>query len=244
MIEEPETSLSFSNLNKLVHSISMACSGKQLLISTHSSFVANKTGIDKLILLNKNKNFRINNLSDDTYKYFKKLSGYDTLRMVLANKSILVEGPSDELIVQKAYYDKYGKLPIEEGTDVISVSSLAFKRFLEIAKNLKLNTVVVTDNDGDLDKLKEKYEDYLNEENIKICFSDNVTLNTLEPNMYATNGYDRLKMLFTRPDNDTEEKFKKFFTSSKNKTDVALTIFDTEKGTVDFPQYIKDAIKK
>ena len=37
---------------------------------------------------------------------------------------------------------------------------------------------------------------------------------------------------------------KKFFISKNNKTKVALTIFDTEKGTVDFPQYIKDAIKK
>ncbi len=244
MVEEPETSLSFSNLNKLVRVISSACVGKQLLISTHSSFIANKIGIDKLILLNKNESYRINNLSSDTYRYFKKLSGYDTLRMVLANKSILVEGPSDELIVQKAYYDTYGKLPIEDGTDVISVSSLAFKRFLEIAKNLKLNTVVVTDNDGDIDKLKEKYKDYLNEKNIKMCFSEDISLNTLEPNMYATNGYNRLKTLFTRPDSDTEEKFKKFFTSPKNKADVALTIFDTEKGTVDFPQYIKDAIKK
>ena len=32
--------------------------------------------------------------------------------------------------------------------------------------------------------------------------------------------------------------------SKNNKTNVALTIFDAEKGAVDFPQYIKDAIKK
>lgn len=180
MVEEPETSLSFSNLNKLVSVISSACIGKQLLISTHSSFIANKIGIDKLILLNKNESSRINDLSSDTYRYFKKLSGYDTLRMILANKSILVEGPSDEFIVQKAYYDTYGKLPIEEGTDVISVSSLAFKRFLEIAKNLKLNTVVVTDNEGDLDKLKEKYKDYLNEENIKTIIVADKRQNTFD----------------------------------------------------------------
>ena len=103
---------------------------------------------------------------------------------------------------------------------------------------------MVTDNDGNIAKLKEKYSDYLNEENIKICFSADANLNTLEPNMYAANGYDKLKVLFTRPANDTEEQFKKFFISKNNKTKVALTIFDTEKGTVDFPQYIKDAIKK
>ena len=62
--------------------------------------------------------------------------------------------------------------------------------------------------------------------------------------MYAANGYDKLRVLFTRPANDTEEQFKNFFISKSNKTKVALTIFDAEKGAVDFPQYIKDAIKK
>ena len=39
--------------------------------------------------------------------YFKKLPGYDTLRLVLAKRVILVEGPSDELVVQRAYRDAH-----------------------------------------------------------------------------------------------------------------------------------------
>lgn len=42
-------------------------------------------------------------LTPDTYSYFKKLPGYDTLRLILAHRVILVEGPSDDLIVQHAY---------------------------------------------------------------------------------------------------------------------------------------------
>ena len=89
-----------------------------------------------------------------------KLPGYDTLRLILAERAIFVEGPSDELIVQKAFLMKFGKMPLEMGVDVIAVSSLAFKRFLDIALVLNADVDVVTDNDGDLDKLKKKYADY------------------------------------------------------------------------------------
>src|SRR5690606_3720820 len=99
--------------------------------------------------VNKREKLYFKDLEDTTHKYFKKLSGYDTLRLILCKKAILVEGDSDELVVQKAYMDKHeGKLPIEDNIDVISVRSLAFKRFLEIAKELKHPTAVVTDNDG------------------------------------------------------------------------------------------------
>jgi putative ATP-dependent endonuclease of OLD family len=58
------------------------------------------------------------------------LAGYETLRLILTEKAVLVEGPSDELVFQKLYMQENDrKLPIEDGIDVISVQSLAFKRF-------------------------------------------------------------------------------------------------------------------
>lgn len=242
MIEEPETSLSFSNLNKLVDHLKVCCDGKQLLLSTHSSYLTNKTGLDKTILLNGNTHCHIKDLDQSTYEYFKKLPGYDTLRMLLSEKTILVEGPSDELIVQKAYLDEYSKLPIEDGIDVISVRSLAFKRFLNIAKVVKNNVVVVTDNDGSVDNLKKKYEEYWDGKysHIKICFSDDETKPTLEPQILGVNDIDKLKAILEKT-GCTNEELESY--CKKNKTDVALKIFDCEKGAVKFPQYIKDAIK-
>ena len=58
-------------------------------------------------------------LSQDTRDYFMKLPGYDTLRLIMSKRTILVEGPSDELIVQKAYKAQHGRLPLEDGVDVI-----------------------------------------------------------------------------------------------------------------------------
>ena len=100
---------------------------RQLIITTHSSFVLNKLGIDSVLMFRGGKAEKLSALSSETYDYFKKLPGYDTLRMILSRRAVLVEGPSDELIVQKAYLMKFGKMPLELGVDVISVSSLAFK---------------------------------------------------------------------------------------------------------------------
>jgi Predicted ATP-dependent endonuclease of the OLD family len=114
--------------------------------------VANKLGLENLILLNQHRTMRLSDLSST--EFFKKMAGYDTLRLILCKKAILVEGDSDELIVQKAYMEKHnGCLPIQDGIDVISVGT-AFLRFLEIADKLHKDTVVITDNDGDISALE------------------------------------------------------------------------------------------
>ncbi|MBK6484290.1 MAG: AAA family ATPase [Chitinophagaceae bacterium] len=55
LIEEPENHLSHTKLNELIKSIKENLGVKQIFISTHSSFVANKLGLDSLILLNDSK---------------------------------------------------------------------------------------------------------------------------------------------------------------------------------------------
>ena len=127
LVEEPENHLSYPNMNKLISRISDKAPEKQIVVATHSSFVLNKLGIDNVILFKHGKSTKLNNLSKETRDYFLKLPGHDTLRLILSQKAILVEGPSDELIVQKAYFQKNGVSPLEHGIDVITVNSLAFK---------------------------------------------------------------------------------------------------------------------
>jgi len=149
LIEEPENNLSYGNMSKLISKIQQN-PDKQIFISAHSSFVANKLGLKNIFIVAHGEVSPLSALDDDTMSYFKKLPGYDTLRLVLANKVILVEGPTDDLIVQRAYHDTYGKLPIEDGTDVIVVDSLAFKRYCDLAILINKNVVILTDNDGDV----------------------------------------------------------------------------------------------
>ncbi len=242
LIEEPENHLSHSNLNMLMEEIQKDCAGQQVIVTTHSAFVLNKLGIDNLRLASHSgQPLALTGLTPETKGYFMKLPGYDTLRLILSKRSILVEGPSDELIVQRAYKDKHGKLPLEDGVDVISVSSLAFKRFLEIAAMLNLDVRVVTDNDGDVAALRDKYVDYLNGAypTIKICFDDDEAFPTLEPQLLKVNSLDLLNtVLGTTHANDSAL----LNYMDRNKTDCGLKLFETtENWTV--PGYIANAIE-
>lgn len=251
LIEEPENHLTYANLNKLINNISAKCENRQIIISTHSSFVANKLGLDNIIMLNASfnnvKKTKFGDLPTDTYLFFKKLSGYDTLRLILSEKVILVEGPSDELIVQKIYYQKHNKLPIANGIDVISVGT-TFLRFLDIASILDIKIAVITDSDGKIASLNEKYMPYLNNSNIKICYDTidrtpqnkikNINYNTLENYVLLSNSLEQLNSLLGKSFKEENELLNYM---EKNKTTWALTIFNS-KMNIKPPKYIEDAI--
>jgi putative ATP-dependent endonuclease of OLD family len=50
LMEEPENHLTYARLNQLLDVIASECDERQVIISTHSSFVANKLGLDNIIL--------------------------------------------------------------------------------------------------------------------------------------------------------------------------------------------------
>lgn len=254
LIEEPECHISHARLNQLLESIKSNYGDKQIIISTHSSFVANKLGLDNLILLNQQETVRFNNL--ESKEFFEKVAGYDTLRLILCNKAILVEGDSDELVIQRAYMDIHdGKLPIEDNVDVISVGT-SFLRFLEIAQNLKIPVRVVTDNDGSVSALERKYADYIGinkKDNIDICFDKNeytgnliignkqpkpFNYNTLEPLLLRANSVDIFNDMFGT--DYSEDDLHKYMKS--NKTECALKIF-SNKANINYPEYIQRAVK-
>jgi putative ATP-dependent endonuclease of OLD family len=239
LIEEPENHLSHTRLNQLLDHLASKASGRQLIVTTHSSFVLNKLGVENVLLLYGNKTITLADLSEPTVKYFKKLPGHDTLRMILAKRTILVEGPSDELFVQKAFLQKHGKTPLQDGVEVISVNALAFRRFLEIARALKIRACVITDNDGKVAALRKKYAEYENEENIQICFSENAALKTLEPHILAVNSREKLnRVLGTSCSTDKDL----LSYMEDNKTACALRILESTE-QIEVPEYIQDAIK-
>jgi hypothetical protein len=238
LIEEAENHLSHSSLNALIEHISQSRGDRQLLITTHSSYVLNKLGIESVILFGRAKSATLAALSPDTRKYFVKLPGYDTLRLILADRTILVEGPSDELIVQAAFRRRHGVLPMSAGVDVISVRALAFKRFLEIAALLDLRADVVTDNDGDPAAVAEKYKAYAGSERLRIRYDKDPGCKTLEPQLLKANGLEVVnKILGTTYKSDAD--LLDFM--SKNKTDVALGFFETNEDWK-APPYIEEAI--
>lgn len=249
MMEEPENNLSYTNMTRLIDHI-IQSEGKQIFISTHSSYIANKLNLGNIFLLYNGKIKSMSELPDGTKRYFTKLPGYDTLRAVLAEKVILVEGPTDELIIQRAYMDEYGKLPIEDGIDVIVVDSLAFKRYCDIAVLLKKKMVIVTDNDGNIQKnINEKYSEYLDKTNLVFIYKENEILDTIEPSVLEVNcKNDKPTELFKNViskngsmKNKSKQEVLSFMT--KNKAEWALRVLESEE-KINYPEYIIDAIKK
>jgi len=236
LVEEPENHLSYTNMHRLVSKVADVAATQQLVIATHSSFVLNKLGVKNVILFCGDRHLKLDQLSPDTYDYFMKLPGHDTLRLILATTAILVEGPSDELIVQRAFLDTYGKSPLEMGVDVISVKALSFKRFLDIGKALNIKVRAVTDNDGDVAKLQKRYDGYLE----YMCYDTDEACRTLEPQLLKANSVQSLNVIFGSKFVDDAELLE--FMAS-NKTDCALKIFSSNQ-PIKYPQYILNAIRQ
>lgn len=238
LMEEPENHLSHANLGKLVSHLAGRCAGKQLIVSTHSSFVLNKLGIDCVLMFNGKQGLTLDHLPPDTKSYFQRLPGHDTLRMILAGRSILVEGPSDELIVQRGFHQKHGKLPLAAGVEVISVGT-SFKRFLDIAKLLQLDVSVVRDNDGDPDGKRALFKDYEAANHIHIHIDADAAARTLEPQLIKANGLAKLNKMLGK-EYKSDAALAEFMEA--NKTDCALALY-SHGDQLTIPEYISDAIR-
>jgi len=260
MIEEPENHLSHINLVKLISHIEKKNNDKQIFITTHSSYVLNKLSINKLCLI-ADRYTRLNDIDQGTIKTLKRLPGYDTLRVVLGQKIVLVEGPSDELLLKKIYINEHGCLPEEHGIDIIVVRGIGFKNYLNIAKPLNHPVRVVKDNDGDY---KKNISDWSKPYRDCIVFSyfssENSDLYSLEPALIEANGstIDELdhfaKIILStqtfnlyKQENSLPEKkayLKKWFAGEKagdKKVDSAIRIFDSEE-KIKYPDYLVKAV--
>lgn len=241
VMEEPENNLSHANMSILVSKLARNAR-KQLFVSTHSSFVANKLGLNNLHLVGKGIVIPLSNLKQDTYNYFLKLPGYNTLRLLLANNVILVEGPADELIVQRAYLDEYGRLPIEDGIDVIAVGGVAFKRYCELAILIEKKVSIITDNDKNASEVKERYAEF--GDVVALFIDEDNDHNTLEPSVFAANThqYETFRdIVYHGADKDiiTPDQLQSFMT--KNKTEWSMRVFQSDS-SISYPAHIRRAI--
>jgi predicted ATP-dependent endonuclease of OLD family len=160
--------------------------------------------------------------------------------MILAKRTILVEGPSDELIVHKAYMMSHnGREPLADGVDIINVRGLSFLRFLEIAAALQLHTSVVTDNDGQYDTtVLAKYAPYADHPTIRICADDRDELVTLEDQFLGCNQLAMMNTLLGTTFTDVRAMASHM---KANKTDWALKVLDSDT-PIEMPTYIRDAV--
>ncbi|UGT64412.1 ATP-dependent nuclease [Nocardia asteroides] len=239
LVEEPENHLSYTSLTKLVSRIDDLARGRQVFLTTHSSYVLNRLGLDKLVLLHRGVRASFRDLRPDTVKYFKRLSGYNTLRHVLADKVVLVEGPTDEMVFQRAFRDSHGgKSPIELGIDVVSTAGLAFARGLELCAALDRRVAVVRDNDGkNPDHWRAPLKAWLKSEVREVFIGNPGDGKTLEPQFLNINDEKALRELFEVSDDSKTT----LDWMTGNKTEWGLMLAESNLA-VKYPQYLMDAI--
>lgn len=241
LIEEPENHLSYTSLTKLVSRIEALAGSRQVFLTTHSSYVLNRLGLDKLVLLHRGTPASFGSLPSDTVTYFKRLSGYDTLRLVLAEKVVLVEGPSDEMVFERAFRDNNdGKRPMEVGVDVVSMAGVSLKRGLQLCAALSRSAAAIRDNDGnEPSHWRTPLTPWLEADVREVFIGEKDDGRTLEPQFVKVNLDSNLRTLFGLGDDDeaTVDWMK------ANKTDWALLLDEATGVTVSYPQYILDAVK-
>ena len=238
LVEEPENHLSYGSLNRLLHRLeSLATAEQQLFVTTHSSFVLNRLGLDRLMLLHDGATASFASLPGDTVAYFRKLAGYDTLRLVLARQVALVEGPSDALILERAIRERTGAAPLELGIDILSMGGLTFRRALELCAALDRQAVALQDNDGrDPVDILDEVNDLLSAPKRSLLVSDPTSGKTLEPQIAAVNSESDLRgVLGIAAHADLVTWM------TNNKAEAALRILRAGD-CIAFPAYINDAV--
>lgn len=239
LIEEPENHLSHTSLTRLIARIEALAGERQVFITTHSSYVINRLGLDKLRLLHAGKPTSFADISEGTVRYFKRLSGFDTLRIVLATKLVLVEGPSDEMLFERAFRDKHSKTPIDVGIDVLSMAGVSLARALELSAALDRQVAGIRDNDGKAPSHWEsKVEGHLQPGRRQLFIGDPAKGKTLEPQLIDVNGDATIRALL--PIADDEKTTLDWMTD--NKTETALLLAESPT-SVTFPEYLMKAIE-
>ena len=235
LIEEPENHLSPVNLRKLVQSVAKTQSG-QLFITTHNSLICTRLEIQNLLIMHENTGCQptmLKNLSEETAKYFMKTPPASVVEFALARKALLVEGPSEFMLLEKFYKSITGRSPEDDNISIIDVRGLSFKRYLEIAQFTGCKVGVITDNDEDYQKhCIEKYADYSSDTNISVFYDSDNTKSTFEVVLYRDNP-TLCDALFKT---DAQKKM------LSNKTEAAFMLL-SQNHPINVPDYIKRAIE-
>ncbi len=235
LIEEPENHLSPVNLRKLIQKINDT-NQCQLFITTHNSLISSRLELKNLLIIHSNQEnhpIMLKDLSPETGKYFMKAPAANIIEFTLANKVILVEGPSEFMLMENFYESCAGCKPENDGVNIINIRGLSFKRYLDISKLTNSKAAVITDNDKNTQKhCMDKYQEYANEKNINIFYESDETKYTFEVVLYEDN-----KALCDRLFGNSAQEY-----MLNNKTEAAYALL-SESSEILVPEYIKRAIE-
>jgi len=189
LLEEPENHLSQSNMKKLIEKISEV-SKSQVFVATHSSYICSRLNLQKAVFFGSPDDppIRLVDVSEETAKFFMKAPNNSLLEFIQAERSILVEGDAEFMLMNVFYKNTVGTDIDLSPTVLISVGGLSFPRYMEVASILKNRVAVITDNDGNLESSRlVKYQEFAKSDNIGVFYDTEADRSTLEICVYRDN---------------------------------------------------------
>ena len=132
-VEEPEAHLGVNKLRSTIDFIQKSISESngllQTIVTTHNPSIINKLKIDNVIAFSGSNAVSLSSFGAELNDYLRKRPNFDILKLIYADKIILVEGPSEEILIRTyTYLDKKNLSDIE----VISVNHKGYRSFLDI----------------------------------------------------------------------------------------------------------------
>lgn len=197
-VEEPEAHLCISNerlLASFINSTINSSKQMQLFISTHSSEFLNKLELKNVTIVKEGKAFSLTAVAEENeLGYLAKKPNLDFLKFLFSRRCILVEGPSEEMLIKS--YLSFQKNVLND-IEVISLHK-GFKNMLDIWLKVNEGTSnrigIIRDFDNE-PKAQRSHEEYNDHQNI---FVTTTTEYTLEPEFVKTDkNFDNLKKYFS-----------------------------------------------
>lgn len=132
-IEEPEAHLSVNNLRLTVDYIAKSSELVggllQTIVSTHNPSIINKLNIKNVVVFSDGKAISLNDATEELQNYLSKRPNFDILKLLFSRRTILVEGPTEEMLVNTFIGCNSKQL---SDIEVISIGQKGFKTFLDI----------------------------------------------------------------------------------------------------------------
>lgn len=249
-IEEPEAHLGVNNLRLSVDFISKSTeqgsSLIQTLVSTHNPAVLNKLKLSNVVVFSGDEAIPIGDADDYLTNYLRKRPNFDILKLLFADRVILVEGPTEEMLINSFYSKDVGKL---SNVEIISVGQKGFKKFLDIwlrinKDNFNKKIGIVRDFD-DEQNAKDEHDKYDKEnENICVRTTENYSL---EDDLVKTDkNIESLKSIFELESsadvNDVIEHMKN--DKADSMLELCSYLLNEKEGcSVDLPKHIKQVVE-
>ena len=180
-IEEPEAHLSVNNLRLIRDFIEKSSSNSssfvQTIISTHNPSIINKLQISNVLAFTGEKAISLSDTPAKLVDYLRKRPNFDILKLLFADKVILVEGTTEEMLINTFLSKQAGLNNIE----IIAIGQRGYINFLNIwlalnkgNQNKKIGVIRDYD-DSDTAKAKHDAFDAAND-NITVRTTTNYTL--------------------------------------------------------------------